>query len=173
MALSRRQVFRLGLAVAALPRRVFGAGVPGPAASLSKTNFEAFIGTTFTANQGLVTPTWLTLAMVQDLSTPSLPVQTGRATFTMPPATEAFALKFNAVGAPLSSDSHEFQHPTLGLVSMFVTGSGNQYTAAFNHLLSPLPANYPIPSRPVKTVAKNRLPKRPESPAAQTAVVTG
>jgi hypothetical protein len=154
VALSRRQVIRLGqawLAAAALPRQVFGSDVQGPPASMSKASFEALIGTTFMANERPIAPTWLTLTSVEDLSIPSTPIRIGAATFKTPVATEAFALQFYGVGAPLTSDSHDFQHPTLGQVSLFVTPAGSQYIAVFNHLKGPLPPN--IPSRSVKTAA--------------------
>lgn len=151
MTYSRREAFRLiqaSLAAATVPRCLLGAETSaGPPASMSMANFQALIGTTFTANEGSANPTWLTLAMVEDLSIRDVRIQTGATTFATPLVTEAFALRMNGVGVALTADSHEFQHPALGTISLFVEPAGDQYVAVFNHLLAPLPPAYQVPMR--------------------------
>jgi len=154
MAISRREVLRFGqvsIVCAALPELVIGADtVSDPMITMSHKSYEPLLGSTFAANSSSLSPTWLTLRLIEALSpiaglgrTPSL-----QPNATVEISTEAFALHFTSVGEPLSEGTHVFQHSTLGSISLFVTQARGEYIAVINHLLAPLPATYQIPTAP-------------------------
>lgn len=144
MAISRRHLMRLGqawIAAATLPRAVFGAELALNVAQLSRKSFQSVIGSTFTANGSSLTPSWLVLQSIEEVT----PADTQPAiTGIRGPATESFILHFSSVGAPLAQGTYDFQHSSLGTMKIFVVPGGNGYFAVFNHLLGPLPANLPV-----------------------------
>ncbi len=97
-----------------------------------------------------MTPTWFTLHLIEPLTPDFRLGRVGSLQGDAAPAiaTEAFALHFTSVGAPLREGTHLFQHSTIGAISLFVTPGRGEYMAVVNHLLAPLPASYQIPVGP-------------------------
>ena len=154
MKLSRRRaVLRLSracLAVMALPARSLAAPAD-PLVTISRSDWTQYLRTSFTANAGSLAPTWLTLVAVDEVKTPN-EVMTKDGLKSVP-RTEAFNLRFLAVGNPLKEDTYDFEHPALGRVKLFVSpGPNDTYAAAVNRLLDPVP--------PVTTEQKKANPAK-------------
>jgi hypothetical protein len=145
MQISRRHVLHLGqawLAGTAFSGSMFaGDSSAGSTPPMSRQTFNAVLGTTFTANANSLTPTWLTLATIEDLSGSQMTTQTISTAIT----TQAFALHFTMTGAALSQETYEFDHLTLGKISLFVVPGNGAAVAVINQLMNPLPASYSIP----------------------------
>jgi hypothetical protein len=147
MALSRRHLMRIGqawIAAAALPRAVYGSEVALNLGQLSRKSFQSVLGSTFTANGTSLTPTWLVLQSIDDVTSSDSSRRVQTALSAAPPATESFILRFSGVGAPLKQGSYEFQNSSLGTIKIFIVPGDRGYSAVFNHLLGPLPANRPV-----------------------------
>lgn len=158
MAVTRRQVFRLGqalLAAAAIPAKIFGAP---PRSDLSeaeadllysKDRFLTAVNSSFAVRSDSAARSWLVLLNVED-STPDpaayqVPLAVRPKTpLTPSPKLNTFALRFYGAGEPLSQGAYELEHATLGRFSLFVVPSGtSKYTAIVNRFVAPAPAFEP------------------------------
>jgi hypothetical protein len=136
LAVTRRQIFQLGpalLAAAAMPAKVFG-GTPRPGLSdaeaallYSKDRFRTLVNSSFAVRSQAAARSWLVLLSVEDLTAAPDALHAGQPRF------DTFALHFYGAGEPLSQNTYELEHATLGRFSLFVVPSGaSKYTATIN-----------------------------------------
>ncbi len=129
MDVSRRHFLALGqlLAVAAaLPSKIFGAGLLASFGKAGKTKLSSFtmqtflplVNSSFPVDTGSTTTTWLTLLSVED--TTQAPA-TNLVSMAVPPPPQApppkldsFALHFLGTGNTLAQGTYEVEHPALG-----------------------------------------------------------
>ncbi len=193
MDVSRRHFLALGqlLAVAAaLPSKIFGAGLLASFGKAGKTKLSSFtmqtflplVNSSFPVDTGSTTTTWLTLLSVED--TTQAPA-TNLVSMAVPPPPQApppkldsFALHFLGTGNTLAQGTYEVEHPALGRFPLFIvpsaSGSGREtYTAIFNHILT----SQTLPHPPIRRVGTGQsfIQQGGEAPAElnQTPGATG
>lgn len=170
MVVSRRHFLVVGqslLATAALPTTFFGATIGSTfgsskeanLASLTKSDFQPLVNSSFAVRSGATTTAWLTLLSVEDMSaqkpTPKASGETSPKPSVTPAAKlDTFALHFQGTGESLTQGTYELEHHSLGELSLFVVPSGaSTNVAVISHLVGGVTMQ---PPQPVKALSPKR-----------------
>lgn len=166
MSVSRRKFIVAGqtlLAATALPVKFFAAAASelnlsaaGNLLTATAATFQPLVNSSFAVRSGAVTPAWLTLLSVEDMTanTPVQPSLKGKSLNPQSAVTsvDTFALHFYGTGEKLEQGTYELQHHSFGRFSLFIVPSGvSTYMAIISHLhtAQAIPAPKPRPKKPM------------------------
>ena len=129
-------------------RKAFGSDASNdPLLTIKRGAFTPLLGSSFITYSSSGKPAWLDLIAVDDMTAAPGPGIGIRGSIKAQ-RLDTFALRFQGVGEQLTQRTYEFEHFSLGRISLFVVPTETSgYLAVINHLIDPLPAGFRIPAK--------------------------